>query len=523
MLARTLLLAGVLSLGCASSPPPSAPPPAPPAGPRRPRRLPAPPPAPSACGALDCRLYDTPLLAFRAVLAQKPLVLALGEAHGQKDTPGVPTSARRFTEEMLPELQGQASDLVIELMVPPAGCEKKTKAAVRKKLEKVTEHQAETNQNEYVTLGHAAEKFGIAPHLLFPSCADFKAVDAAGADSVDAALQLVGRLMRETADKLLARNEKAGADRMIVLYGGALHNDVSPEESARPYAFGPPLVAATRDRYVELDVFVPELIRDTGMWTRFPWYPHFDKKAHPDSATLFRPLPASFTAAACRRRRRSPRLEERGPLVEAVGRAEEDLRGRRPAGGAWHAEEAHHRLLRGLPAFPQVAVAAGGHQVLPGVGAAAGAGHDVVDVEVAHRGPAAAVLALVGVAEHHVLAGEPDHRAADALVAAEVQHPRHAERAAHHREPVVVGAHRQRAPGAEVVHLAQLVDGQRGAAEEEQESTAGAGDLDRLEEAVDHQDREAQRIDPAGAVAGARRRGMEHGDGTPPRWRGPSA
>jgi hypothetical protein len=254
-----------------------------------------PPPDPAACGALDCHRYDTPLMAFRAVLARKPLVLGLGEAHGQKDAGGVPTSARRFTEEMLPELRGQASDLVIELMVPPSGCEKKTKVAVQKKLEKVTEHQAETNQNEYVTMGKAAEKLGIVPHLLFPTCADLEAVNAAGADSVDAALRLVGRLMRETAVKILARNERISVEKLVVLYGGALHNDVDPAPEARPYGFGPQLAAATKGRYVELDVFVPELVRDTGLWTRFAWYPHFDRKAHPESATLFTLAPASFT------------------------------------------------------------------------------------------------------------------------------------------------------------------------------------------------------------------------------------
>ena len=82
---------------------------------------------------------------------------------------------------------------------------------------------------------------------------------------------------------------------MIVLYGGALHNDVEPAAAVRPYGFGPELVAATSGRYVELDVFVPELVRDSGLWTRLPWYPHFDKKAHPDKATLYKLLPASFT------------------------------------------------------------------------------------------------------------------------------------------------------------------------------------------------------------------------------------
>jgi hypothetical protein len=206
----------------------------------------------------------------------------------------VRSSAARFTAEMLPALKDLASDLVIELMAPPANCEKKTKAAVQRKVDKITETQADTNQSEYLTMGDEAKKLGIQPHLLHPTCEDFREINLPGADPTYAALRLVGRLMAQTAEKLLARNAQAGVERMIVLYGGAIHNDVEPSEAARDFAFGPPLVALTKGRYVELDVFVPELVRDTGLWTRFAWHPHFDKRAHPDKATLFNALPASF-------------------------------------------------------------------------------------------------------------------------------------------------------------------------------------------------------------------------------------
>jgi hypothetical protein len=247
-----------------------------------------------ACGALGCRLFDSPVEAFRAVLAEKPLVLGMGEAHAPKDVPGVPSSVKRFTLEMLPELKDRASDLVIELMAPPTGCEQKTKV-VRKELAKVTERQAETNQNEYVVMGDEAKKLGVQPHLLHPSCADMKALSAPGVDSVDLGLTLIGRLMRESAEKLLAKNAREGVEKIVVLYGGAIHNDVEPMEAAKPYGFGPALVAATRGRYVELDVFVPEFVRDTGLWTRFAWYPHFDRKANADKATLFSPVRAAYT------------------------------------------------------------------------------------------------------------------------------------------------------------------------------------------------------------------------------------
>jgi hypothetical protein len=218
----------------------------------------------------------------------------VGEAHAQKATPGVPSSAKRFTAEMLPELKDKASDLVIELMVPPTGCEAKTKA-VNKEMGKVTAQQAETNQNEYVTMGDTAQKLGIDPHLIHPSCDDFKAITAPGGDPADASLRLIARLMRETTKKALARNEKAGVEKIVILYGGAIHNDIEPAPAVKDYAYGPDLVAFTKGRYVELDVFVPELVHDAGLWPKFVWYPHFDKTAHPDKTTMFAPLPSSFT------------------------------------------------------------------------------------------------------------------------------------------------------------------------------------------------------------------------------------
>src|SRR5262245_36176227 len=56
--------------------------------------------APSGeCAALGCRLFDTPADAFRAVLETKPLVIAIGEAHAQKGTEGIASSAKRFTSD----------------------------------------------------------------------------------------------------------------------------------------------------------------------------------------------------------------------------------------------------------------------------------------------------------------------------------------------------------------------------------------------------------------------------------------
>jgi hypothetical protein len=266
---------------------------------------PSPAPAPSVtpvaggagkpCGALDCRLFDAPEDALAVVLASKPLVLGVGEAHAQKGTEGVDSAAKRFTEQLLPALKDRASDLVVELMLPPKGCQRaEAEKEVRVHQREVTQHQADTNQSEYVTMGDVARKLGVIPDALRPTCADLEATAGAGDGAIVKMLETIARLAGSKAKELVARNEKLGAERTVVLYGGALHDKAEPRPDRAAWSFGPELTRATGGRYVELDVFVPESIQDTESWKSFAWYPHYDRAAHGGATALFRTGPSSW-------------------------------------------------------------------------------------------------------------------------------------------------------------------------------------------------------------------------------------
>jgi hypothetical protein len=295
--AIALLVALGSSLGC-SAPPSTAPTPQP-SAPAAASSAPAAAIAPSAaplegdCVALGCRLFDTPADAFRAILATKPLVIAVGEAHAQKGTEAIPSSAKRFTGELLPLLEGRASDLLVELMAPPAGC-KKTAEVVATKQKVVTEKQTDSAQSEYVIMGDEAKKHGLVPDLLRPTCADLDAIDKAGDDAIGASLGTIARLTKIKVGELLDRNAKAGADRIVATYGGAMHNDLTPPPERAQWSFGPDLAAHAKGRYVEIDLFVPEFILETETWKKLEWYPHFNRAAHPDKTTLFNPHPGSY-------------------------------------------------------------------------------------------------------------------------------------------------------------------------------------------------------------------------------------
>ena len=141
----------------------------------------------------------------------------------------------------------------------------------------VTDVQADTNQNEYVTLGTKAKAAGMTPWLLRPTCDDFAMLADAGADAVGAMLGLVKRLTQAKVTQLDARNQADGApSKTVIAYGGALHNDLSPPEATRDYSFGPELDQLTGGRYVELDLIVPEYVRKTPVWEKLPWYASFE-------------------------------------------------------------------------------------------------------------------------------------------------------------------------------------------------------------------------------------------------------
>jgi hypothetical protein len=243
-----------------------------------------------ACGALGCLAFATAGAAFDYVLQSNPRVLAVGEAHAQDSTPGIQSSTRRFAEQLLPKLAGKSKHIVIELLL--ANCKQQTVAQVKQQQAPVIEHQAKTNQNEFVNLGKVAERLGIEPQGLTPACPEYEAVVNAGEDGVARLLSLVADQTAKEVEALLA-TPSAPPD-LILTYGGALHNDLSPRPGQEAWSFGPRLAAATQNHYLELDLIVPELVKDSEAWRNLPWYAAFDREHLPREALLYRPAPNSF-------------------------------------------------------------------------------------------------------------------------------------------------------------------------------------------------------------------------------------
>jgi hypothetical protein len=279
---------------------------APPAGtaPRheaRTREIPAAvPPAPVAraqdgepCGALACRRFADAASALRFVLREQPLALGVGEAHAPAGSEGIPTTAARFSEQLLPVLEHRASHLIVELLSPNRDCPAAARP-LQQAQQPVIQAQSPENQSDYVRLGIRARALGIEPFVLTPSCEEFQAIADAGDDAIPRTLSTIAAITTRLLERALLQNRKLGRERLVVAYGGALHNDLGLDEARASFRYGNALSDFTGGRYVALDLIVRELIKDNAAWQALPWYGQFDPKSDPNSYVLLQPSPHSY-------------------------------------------------------------------------------------------------------------------------------------------------------------------------------------------------------------------------------------
>lgn len=238
--------------------------------------------------------FPTAADAFAKVLHTSARVIAVGEYHQTTATTAVRSSLARFTEEIVPVLARSASDLVVETWVSTGACgAHETK--VSRQIETTTERPPET-ENEIVTLLERGKAAGMEPHILSLSCKDYHDVtDRRGNTDFAKMLRLTrDRLQDEVLACLSRRARPERPARLVVVYGGALHNDLYPAPADRAYAFGPSLYAKAGGAYLEVDLFVPEYIHDDERLAAEPWFALFEQNADTHDALLIRRSERSF-------------------------------------------------------------------------------------------------------------------------------------------------------------------------------------------------------------------------------------
>ena len=257
---------------------------------------------------LPHRLFASAGEALAHVLEENsPRVLALGEFHQTRSRMKVRSATRRFTESMVPVLGPRASDLVVETWITEGKCGKQEKKVTRS-VAKTTERPEHT-ESEIVTMLRRAKGLGVRPHILKAGCKDYEKL--MGADGKVDYVQLLGfvtRGLQSKAEAILKYRArlavKAGAKKtvkkrpakrdLVVVYGGALHNDLYPYEDLEQFSIGAALKKKTGDRYVELDLYVPEYIKGDETLSKEAWYPLFTRKVSKEKVLLIQRGESSY-------------------------------------------------------------------------------------------------------------------------------------------------------------------------------------------------------------------------------------
>ena len=241
--------------------------------------------------------FPSAAAAVQALLAGNPRVVAFGEYHQRKKTARIPSALRHFTREILPALRAAGStDLVVETWITTGSCGEVERKSVAE-VDKVTQRPAST-ENEVVTLLRLARESGIEPRILQIACKDYQAIFGSGQLDFD-------RLLRLTRDQLETQIRAAlqrSGSRLVVSYGGAIHNDLHPVADLKPYAFGEAIARAVDGKYLEIDLYVPEYIDKDPQIRREPWYEQYRRAYRPKLVVVIQRGPGSYALVFPRRR-----------------------------------------------------------------------------------------------------------------------------------------------------------------------------------------------------------------------------
>lgn len=243
-----------------------------------------------ATTAVPYRAFPSAAEAISHLLERaKPKVIAFGEIHEKKGSRSVRSAIWRFGHELLDGLARPGSHLLVETWITKGRCGKVEKRAVRKV--EATTKRPEQTESEIVTLIKRAKQRGVAPHILQLGCDDYAGLfdEKKRLDPVKL-LATVTRLMQRDAEKLLARLKGPA---QLLIYGGALHNDLFPRKELAPFAYGAALQRASGGAYLEVDLYVPEYVEGDKELQGKPWYPLL-AQLHGERVILFRRGKASY-------------------------------------------------------------------------------------------------------------------------------------------------------------------------------------------------------------------------------------
>ncbi len=248
---------------------------------------------------LAAERFPSPGAAVSALVEGATGVVAFGELHQTAKTASIRSTLARFTDEVLPAIAPRAAHLIVETWVSRGTCGEAEKR-VTAEVARTTERPPET-ENEIVRLLRRAKALGVAPHVLDVDCHEYQALQAGGRVDYDRLLRLTGAHLQRAIEQALALPRPAGRP-LILVYGGALHNDLRPAASLAAYSFGPAIDAWTAGNYREIDLYVPELVDALAALRLEPWYRVWKAVTPPGGTLVIRRGPRSAVVLFPRQR-----------------------------------------------------------------------------------------------------------------------------------------------------------------------------------------------------------------------------
>lgn len=257
--------------------------------PRTPMTRPTPPP-------FQATWHQTPKQAFEQVLQEKPTILGLGEIHQVHRLRHIPSAIQRFHQTLLQSLWGSFTDLIVETWRTTGSCGKSEVKVVKQVRKLIKRPKKVLSQIELLL--RSSSRLGVQPHILTVHCKTYQELmKARGTNQTRQLILLVTRLLLQKTREIVRARRKRKQRPAIVLYGGALHNDLYPSPSLAHYSYVPKLlkqINPTKMKYIELDLYVPEYLDDDMEWRTKAWYPLYLKQQHTQKTLLIKRAPRSY-------------------------------------------------------------------------------------------------------------------------------------------------------------------------------------------------------------------------------------
>jgi hypothetical protein len=253
--------------------------------------LPRPPNVAPSTFLPEAESFPSAAAAVTAFLGDATGVVAFGELHQTAKTAGIRSTLARFTDEILPAIAPRASHLIVETWIASGHCGEPERH-VTAEVARTTTRPPET-ENEIVRLLRRARELGVAPHVLDVGCQEYQRLIGAGGEvDYDRLLTTTGEHLGRAIRQALALPRAAGRP-LVIVYGGALHNDLHPAAATARYSFGPAIDELTNGAYREIDLYLPALVAGLPALRAETWYSVWRRARRRPGAVLIRRGPRS--------------------------------------------------------------------------------------------------------------------------------------------------------------------------------------------------------------------------------------